>query len=81
VLQGVLGLLAAAEHLPAEGEQAAVVAVVDDLEGGVVARAHALHEAVVAHESQPARTRWGGGPGVHRGGGHRPSMRHRRKEM
>jgi hypothetical protein len=81
VLQRVLGLLTAAEHLPAEGEQAAVVAVVDDLERCVVAGAHPLHEAVVTHESQPARTRWGWGTDVHRGGGHRASMRQPRKEM
>jgi hypothetical protein len=49
VLQGVLGFLAAAEHVPAEGEQAAVVAVVDDLERRIVPRPHPRHEAVVVH--------------------------------
>jgi len=58
VLQGVLGLLTAAEHVSAEGEQAAVVAVVDDLERGVVTGSHAGDEAVVPHARQPPRTRW-----------------------
>jgi hypothetical protein len=71
VLQGVLGLLAAAEHLSAEGEQAAVVAVVDDLERGVVAGAHARDEAIVAHARQPPRTRGAWGTDVNRGGAHR----------
>ena len=54
VLEGVLGLLARAEHVPAEGEQAAVVAVEDELEGALVAGAHAGHEGVVG---PPARER------------------------
>ena len=71
VLQGVLGLLAAAQHVSAEGEQAAVVAVVDDLEGGVVAGAHASDESIVAHAQQPPPARRLRGPNVDRGGGHR----------
>jgi hypothetical protein len=76
VLQGVLRLLAAAEHLSAEGEQAAVVAVVDDLERCVVPGSHACDEALVPHARQPPRTRRAWGTDVNRGGGHRGSMRH-----
>ncbi len=57
VLEGVLRLLAAAEHVAAEGEQPAVVAVVDRLEGGGVAGAQPLDEPVVA---QPAEEPAGG---------------------
>ena len=71
MLQGVLRLLATAEHVPAEGEQAAVVAVVDDLERGVVARAHARDEAIVAHAQQPPPARRLRRTDVDRGGGHR----------
>jgi hypothetical protein len=51
-LQRVLGLLAAAEHVAAEGEQVTVVAVVDDLEGRVVTRAQAGDEAIVARGTE-----------------------------
>ena len=44
VLQDVLGLLARAEHVLAEGEQPAVVGVVERLEGGVVPAANASEE-------------------------------------
>ena len=81
MLQSVLGLLAAAEHVSAEGEQAAVVAVVDDLERAVVTRAHARDEAIVAHAWQPPRGRWGWRADVNRGGGHRCSMSHLSHEM
>ena len=47
VLQGVLGLLAVSQHLSAEGEQPAVIAVVDDLERVVVAGAHARHQSLI----------------------------------
>ena len=47
VLQGVLGLLVAGQHVPAEREQAAVIAVEDELECALVAGAHADHEGVV----------------------------------
>ena len=82
MLQGVLGLLAAAEHLSAEGEQAAVVAVVDDLERGVVTGAHPRHEAIVAHAAAAAAHALGLGNGRERAvAAIRPSMRHPRKEM
>ena len=81
VLQGVLGLLATAQHLPAEGEQPAVVAVVDDLEGVVVAGAHASDEPVVADAQQPPPARRMRRPNVDRGGGHGTSMRHRGTQM
>ena len=57
LLQGVLRLLATAQHVAAEREQAAVVAVVDDLEGVVVAGAHASDESIVADTQQPPPAR------------------------
>ena len=81
MLQGVLRLLATAQHVAAEREQAAVVAVVDDLEGIVVAGAHASDEPVVADTQQPAPARRLRRPNVDRGGGHGPSMRYRGTEM
>jgi hypothetical protein len=56
VLQRVFGLLVGAEHVPAEGEQAAVVAVEDQLEGPLVAGAHARHEGVVGPPPRQAGT-------------------------
>ena len=47
VLDGVLGLLEAAQHVTAEGQQARGVAVVDLLEGVAVAVAHQCDEALV----------------------------------
>src|SRR4051812_2594036 len=47
VLQDVLGFLAGADHVAAEGEQLAVVAVVDDLEGGFVTGADTRGEPLV----------------------------------
>ncbi len=47
VLQGVLGLFRGAEHVPAERQEIALVAVVDDLEGRLIAGADARDEAVV----------------------------------
>ena len=81
VLQGILRLLATAEHVPAEGQQALVVAVEDDLERRVVSRAHAGDEAIVAHAWQPPRARRPRRTYVDRGGGHRASMRHPAREM
>ena len=46
-----------AEHAPAEGEQAAVIAVEDELEGPLVAGAHAGHEGVVGPPARQAQTR------------------------
>src|SRR5213078_1265953 len=48
VLKRVLGLLARAEHMAAEREQPAVVAIEYLLEGSVVARADARDESLVA---------------------------------
>jgi hypothetical protein len=56
VLQRVLGLVARAEHVAAEGEQAAVVAVEDELEGPLVAGADAGHEGVVGPPARQAGT-------------------------
>ena len=42
LLKGILGVLARAEHVPAESEQLAVIAVVDDLESRLVARIASL---------------------------------------
>src|SRR6185436_4440842 len=54
VLERVLGLLARAEHVPAEAEDRAVVAVEERLEGGLVAGAHERHETLVAREAEQA---------------------------
>jgi hypothetical protein len=50
LLQHVLGVLGRAEHLPAEAEQAALVAVDDRLEGARVAAAHHRDQLGVALE-------------------------------
>ncbi len=47
ILQHVLGVLARAEHVPAEGEQAAVVAADEHLEGVLVAAADRGDEPLV----------------------------------
>ena len=57
VLDGVLGLLARAEHVAAEAEDRGVVAVVERLERAFVAAADERDEPLVARESQEA-----GGP-------------------
>ena len=57
VLEGVLGLLVAGEHAPAEGEQAAVIAVEDELEGALVAGADPGHEGVVGSPARKAQAR------------------------
>ena len=50
----VLGLLARAEHVAAEGEQRRRVALEGDLEGGLAAALDLLHEPVVAGQAQQA---------------------------
>ena len=56
VLKGVLGLLVAGEHVPAEGEQAAVIAVEDELEGTLVPGADTGDEGVVGAPARKAPT-------------------------
>ena len=51
LLQRVLSLVLGAEHVPAEAEQRAVMAVVDDLEGALVARRGDRGEAAVVEPS------------------------------
>ena len=62
MLEGVLGLLDGAEHVAAEGEDPAVVAVVEDLEGRLGAGADVLDEALVRRQAQQhgraGRTAW-----------------------
>jgi hypothetical protein len=52
VLDGVLGLLEGAEHVPAEGQDPAVVAVVDGLERAGVTGSDESYEFLVACEAQ-----------------------------
>ena len=53
-LDGVLGLLAGAEHVPTEGEDPRQVALVEDLAGGCVPRPYAGEELrVPARGQQP----------------------------
>jgi hypothetical protein len=59
VLEGVLGLLVAGEHVPAEGEQAAVIAVEDQLEGTLVPGADTGDEGVVGAPARKAPARSG----------------------
>jgi hypothetical protein len=61
VLQGVLGLVAVAEHVGAEGQQPAVVAVEDELEGAIVTGAHARDEGLVGAAARHAAARPGTG--------------------
>ena len=65
LLQDVLGVLARAEHVPAEGQQPRLVAGDERLEGGLVAAAGQRDEPLVAREPEqrrrPAQT---GGTGV-----------------
>ena len=53
LLEGVLALVLGAEHVPAEAEQRPVVAVVDDLEGALVAGGGELGETGVVEPSDP----------------------------
>src|SRR5829696_8411142 len=56
VLNRVLGLLARAEHVAAEGQDAAAVALESDLEGQLVPAADLLHQPFVAGKGeQPLR--------------------------
>ena len=54
VLHGVLGLLAQAEHVAAEGQDPRTVAFEGDLEGRVAAAPDLGNEAIVAGEAQQA---------------------------
>jgi hypothetical protein len=54
VLHSVLGLLEAREHVPAEREDRAMVAVVDGLEGGGLALANELHQVGVRGNAKKA---------------------------
>ena len=47
VLERVLGLVGGAEQVPAERQQGPVMAVVERLEGAVVAGAHARHQSLI----------------------------------
>jgi hypothetical protein len=55
LLHGVLGLVGGAEHVPAEGQDAAVVTVVQRLEGRLATAPHLLHEPVVAQRGEDLR--------------------------
>jgi hypothetical protein len=52
LLQDVLGVLARAEHVPTEGQQARLVARDEGLERGVVAAAHEHDETLVGLQAQ-----------------------------
>ncbi len=70
VLDGVLGLLEGADHVAAEREDAAMVAVVDGLERRLGAGTDELDEAIVGGEAeQPCGDPWAGtgGPSGGRG--------------
>jgi hypothetical protein len=54
VLDGVLGLLHGPQHVAAEGEHAAVVAVVQRVERGHRPPAHLVHQALVPGQVQQA---------------------------
>ena len=55
LLQDVLGVLARGEHVPAEGQQARLVARAEDLEGGVLAAAGERDQALVGLQAQQRR--------------------------
>ncbi len=55
LLEDVLGVLARAEHVPAEGEQARLVARAERLEGGVLAAAGEGDQALVGLQAQQRR--------------------------
>ena len=63
VLERVLGVLTVREHLPRVGEQPLPVAVVDDPEGVVVARAEQGYELLVGPEAEEWRPDRGPSPG------------------
>jgi hypothetical protein len=52
VLHGVLRLLLGGEHVPAERQDRAVVAVVDDLERDLVAAPDLVDQALVAERRE-----------------------------
>jgi len=52
VLYDVLGFLAGAEHVAAEGEDAGTVALKRNLEGGLVPAPDLVDEPIVARERQ-----------------------------
>ena len=52
LLQDVLGVLARAEHVPAEGEQAGVVAREERLKGGVLAASRKRDQPLVGLQAQ-----------------------------
>ena len=53
LLQRVLAVLAVAEHVPAERQQRGVMAIVEDLERTLVARAHQRRQALVVELDRP----------------------------
>ena len=55
LLQDVLGVLAGGEHVPAEGQQARLVARAEHLEGGVLAAAGERDQALVGLQAQQRR--------------------------
>ena len=55
LLEHVLGVLGRAQHVAAEGEQARVVAVEEDLEGVIVAVADQRDEPLVALQLEQGR--------------------------
>ena len=55
LLQDVLGVLARGEHVPAEGQQARLVARAEHLEGGVLAAAGERDEPLVGLQAQQCR--------------------------
>ena len=55
LLEDVLGVLAGGEHVPAEGQQAGLVARAEHLEGGVLAAAGERDQALVGLEAQQCR--------------------------
>jgi hypothetical protein len=75
VLQSVLGILAAREHLPDIAEQALAVAIMDDAERFIVAGAEERNELLVraqAKQRRPERSPFSGycGRSVQCGGFH-----------
>jgi hypothetical protein len=52
LLDGVLGLVLGAQHVAAEAEHSGGVALVEDLEGGLVTGAHKLDQAVVGPQDE-----------------------------
>ena len=57
LLERVLGLVARAEHVAAEGEDAGVVAVVEHLERGLVPAPELLDQPLVAERARSFRER------------------------